>query len=137
MQFHQLKPKHRKKERKRIGRGGKKGASSGFGIGKKGASQPRIREVLKRYPKLRGYRVKRGRIIQVINLDVLEKEFQSGDTINPEVLLGKRILHRIEGRIPHVKILGSGSVAKSFTIEKCILSNGAKIKIEKAGGKIV
>ncbi|MBI2113428.1 MAG: hypothetical protein HYT50_02525 [Candidatus Wildermuthbacteria bacterium] len=56
MQLHQLKRTHRRIEPKRIGRGGKKGMSSGRGGQKLGASQPRIREVLKRYPKLRGYR---------------------------------------------------------------------------------
>ena len=54
MQLHQLKPKHKRIRYKRIGRGGKKGASSGWGVGKRGTSQPRIREIIKRYHKIRG-----------------------------------------------------------------------------------
>ncbi len=61
MQLHELKPKHKLKRKKRVGRGGKKGTYSGKGI--KGQSSrsgrkmvPIIRELIKRYPKLRGYK---------------------------------------------------------------------------------
>lgn len=63
MQLHQLRPIHKKKPRKRVGRGGKRGTYSGRGVkGQKSRSgarlQPVIRELIKRYPKLRGYRFK-------------------------------------------------------------------------------
>ena len=63
MQLHQLKPTHKAKRAKRVGRGGKKGTYSGRGMkGQKSRSgarmQPIIRELIKRYPKLRGYRRK-------------------------------------------------------------------------------
>ena len=61
MQIHELKPKTSLKKIKRVGRGGKKGTYSGRGQkGQKSRSgarlQPMIREWLKKYHKLRGYR---------------------------------------------------------------------------------
>ena len=59
MQLHELKPIHKNKESKKIGRGGKRGTYSGKGMkgqrSRAGARmQPIIRELTKRYPKLRG-----------------------------------------------------------------------------------
>lgn len=61
MQLHELKPIHKKKRSKRIGRGGKKGTYAGRGVkGQKSRAgrrlKPLVRELIKRYPKLRGYR---------------------------------------------------------------------------------
>jgi len=63
MQLHELQPTHKTKTSKRIGRGGKKGTYSGRGMkGQKSRAgarmQPLVRELIKRYPKLRGYRRK-------------------------------------------------------------------------------
>ena len=63
MQLHELKPIHKKKQPKRVGRGGKKGTYSGRGMkGQKSRAgrrlPPVIREMIKRYPKLRGYKFK-------------------------------------------------------------------------------
>lgn len=63
MQLHELRPLHRGKKRKRVGRGGKRGTYSGRGQkGQKSRAgrrlKPVIREIIKRYPKLRGYKFK-------------------------------------------------------------------------------
>ena len=63
MQLHELKPIHKLKRKKRIGRGGKRGTYSGRGIkGQKARAgrrlKPVIRDLIKRYPKLRGYKFK-------------------------------------------------------------------------------
>ena len=145
MQLHQLKPIHKFKKPKRIGRGGKKGTYSGHGIkGQKSRAgrklKPLIREVIKRYPKLRGYRMKsqipKSKFQTIVNLDILEKKFSSGEKINPKVLLEKKIIHKIKGKLPKVKILGEGKLTKALTIENCDVSKTAKIAIEKAGGTI-
>ncbi len=136
MQLHQIQPKHKPKDRKRIGRGGKRGNASGFGTGKQGSKQPRIREVLKRYPKLRGYRFESGASTQVVNLELLEKKFAKGDAVNPSILIKKRIIHKIGGSMPQVKILGTGDLTKALTFDNCKISLSAKAKIEKAGGTI-
>jgi len=143
MQIHQLKPKYKKKEKKRVGRGGKKGTYCGRGIkGQKARAgrkmQPIIRQILKKYPKLRGYKFSSlKKEIAVVNVEVLDKKFKDGDLITPQVLIEKKIIKKIKGKIPPVKILGRGNLSKKLTIQNCFLSESARAKIEKAGGKIV
>jgi large subunit ribosomal protein L15 len=99
--------------------------------------QPRVREILKRYPKLRGYkRAPYGDVIS-LNVGVLERHFAAGDTVNPTVLLAKHIINTEGKKVPTVKILGSGELTKKITLEKCAVSALAKEKIEKAGGSIM
>jgi len=124
MQIHELRPFHKPKRRKRVGRGGKKGTYSGRGI--KG-----------QYPKLRGYKFKSVKEKpEVINVDVLEKYFQKGKLVTPKVLLERGLISKIKGRIPKIKILARGKITKSLTIENFLVSKKAKEKIEKAGGKV-
>ncbi len=142
MQLHEIKPKHTTKGKKRVGRGGKKGTYSGKG--NKGQSSragrkmvPIIRELIKRYPKLKGYRsfVLADHSV-VLNLDVLEKNTKNGETINPENLIKKEIIRMIKGKAPKVKILGNGKLTKQLIIENCKVSKTAKEAIEKAGGTV-
>jgi len=142
MQLHELKPKHKLKKKKRIGRGGKKGTYSGKGIkGQKSRAGrkmvPIIRELIKRYPKLRGYR----RFVLedysvVVNIDTLEKTSKTGEIINPENLIKKKIIRIIKGKAPQVKILGRGKLSKQLIIENCKVSKTAKEAVEKAGGTV-
>lgn len=146
MQLNQLKPIHKQKKRKRIGRGGRKGSYSGRGM--KGQTsraghryKPITKELIKRYPKLRGYRVKfrtsKTRLgVLVLNLDILEKKFNAGEEVSPEKLLEKRIIGRLKGGLPNVKILSKGKLTKALVFKNCQFSKSAKEKIEKAGGKI-
>lgn len=143
MQLHELKPIHKKKKRKRVGRGGKRGTYSGRGMkGQRSRSgrrlKPAIRSIIKRYPKLRGYRFNPRKLKPVIvNIEKLEKKFKTAEQVNPQSLLKHQLIRKIKGKIPQVKILSRGKVTKSLTIEGCQVSKGAKAKIEKAGGKVI
>ena len=98
---------------------------------------PIARELIKRYPKLRGYRFKpRAGKFAIINTAALEKVFKVGERVSPKTLLEKGLINKSKGRIPAVKILGKGGVTKVLNIQDCVLSKGAKEIIEKAGGKI-
>ena len=142
MQIHQLKPTHKPKARKQIGRGGKKGTYSGRGI--KGQSSrsgrkmvPIIRELIKRYPKLKGYRSFSMQDKTVIlNLDILNKSANDGDNIDPKILIKKGLVQNLGKKLPKIKILGGGKIDKKLFIEKCEVSKTAKESIEKAGGTI-
>jgi large subunit ribosomal protein L15 len=142
MQLHELSPKHKLKKKKRVGRGGKRGTYSGRGSkGQKSRAgrkmQPVIRELIKRYPKLRGYRFKRRqKNIAVLNTGILEEKFKDSDVINPKVLFERGLVRRIKGRMPKVKILSKGEITKKLIIKNCKVSKTAKNKIEKAGGTI-
>ncbi len=143
MQIHELKPKNKPQEKKRVGRGGKKGTYSGKGgKGQKGRAgakfKPLIRGWIKRYPKLRGYRFNVQSETTAVNVETLEKKFNSGDTISPEILVKAKIISRATGsKIPLVKILSRGELTKQLTIQGCKVSTKAKEKIEKAQGKII
>ncbi len=147
MQLHQLKPVHKPKKPKRIGRGGKRGTYSGRGVkGQKARAgrkmKPIIRELIKKYPKLRGYRrrlnnrEKRLRAV-ILNIGLLDKKFKAGERISPDRLIEKDLISRIKGKMPAVKILGRGKIGKPLTVENCQVSETARRAIEKAGGKVI
>ncbi|MCK4781970.1 uL15 family ribosomal protein [Candidatus Parcubacteria bacterium] len=149
MQLHEVKPKHKPKTKKRIARGGKRGTYSGRGVkGQKSRAgrkfQPIIRELIKKYHKLRGYKRKsstkggsrKAGKITILNIEILENKFKTGEKINPAVLLKREIISKIKGKTPRVKILGKGELTKKFTIERCEVSKTAKEKVEKAGGEV-
>ena len=141
MQLHEIKPIHKSKKKKRLGQGGR---FAGRGSGTRGQKaragrklKPLIRVLIKRYPKLKGYKFKKVSEKPVgINIETLNKKFKEGDKINPQTLLEKKLISKIKGRIPKVKILGEGEINKSLTIENCLVSKKAKEKIEKAKGQI-
>ena len=142
MQIHELQPTHKSKDRKIVGRGGKKGTYSGRGgkgqtarSGRKLA--PIIRELIKRYPKLKGYRafVMPDSSV-VVNLDILSKHFKDGDVVNSKNLVAKKIISMAKGKVPAVKILGKGKLDKKLIFENCKVSSLARTAIEKAGGAV-
>jgi len=143
MQIHDLKRRTKNKKRMLVGRGGKKGKTSGRGTKGQNAragrkKRPELRDIIKKYPKLRGYAFKshtdKPAIVKIADLELT---FKSGDKVNPTVLVEKGLVALVSGRIPKVKILSNGETTKSFTVEMCTVSAGAKVKLEKAGGKIV
>ncbi len=149
MQIHNIKATTRNADKKRIGRGGKRGKTSGRGgkgqTARAGNSgRPEMRDVIKRLPKLRGYGKNRSRTVNservlptVVNVGALEAVFNSGDQITPATILAQGLVQKIGGRIPKVKLLGTGELSKKLTVSGCTFSTSAKEKIEKAGGTIV
>ncbi|MEK7575286.1 MAG: 50S ribosomal protein L15 [Patescibacteria group bacterium] len=145
MQSNTLKRVHPNKRSVQVGRGGTRGKTSGRG-GKGQTARaghkvrPEIRDMIKRIPKLRG----RGKNIfqsfqskfVPVNLDLIEKHFASGDTVNPEVLMAKGLAKGNSGALPAVKILATGEISKKISFVGCAVSATAKVKIEKAGGTI-
>jgi large subunit ribosomal protein L15 len=142
MQLNELQPKHKNRTKKRVGRGGAHGTYSGHGMkGQKSRAGrkmvPIIRELIKRYPKLKGYRsFAMENYFAVVNLETLEKHSKDGEIINPENLVKKGIISTIKGKTPKVKILGTGKLTKKIVLENCKASKTAKDAIEKAGGSI-
>jgi len=145
MQIHEITTIHKKKTRKRVGRGGKKGTYSGRGIkGQKARAgrklPPIIRELIKRYHKIRGYRdnvLRKEKPKVAIGIKTIEEKFNDGELITPKTLIKKGIVSKIKGKIPVVKILNNGEITKKITVKGCKLSQAAKEKIEKAGGKVL
>jgi len=148
MQLHELKPTSPRKTAKRIGRGGKRGKTSGRGMKGQTAragnsTRPEMREMIKKLPKLRGHgknradTVNSGRVKAVaVNLAKLETAFSAGETVTPNSLVNKGLVETVRRKSPVVKILATGEITKKLTIEKCQVSKTAEEKIKKAGGTV-
>lgn len=142
MQLHQIKRKTKNKKPPAVGRGGRRGKTSGRGTkGQKARSgrklRPELRDIIKRLPKKRGYFFKSIKDKpEVVNLSVLNAKFEKGETISPETLVSKGILRTARRGMPSVKILGDGEVTKALSVANCTVSMPARVKIEKAGGSI-
>jgi len=135
MQLHHLIPIHKNRTQRRVGRGGKRGTFSGRGTkGQKARAGakffPAEREILKKIPKLRGYRFKSFRSKPaVVNLKDIEKVFKSGDTVTPDALLNAGLVRRNHGKIPAVKVLGTGELKKKITFKDVVFSKSAMRKV--------
>ena len=148
MQLHELKPTTKKQTPKRIGRGGKRGKTSGKGMKGQTAragnsTRSEMLEFIKKIPKLRGHGKNRAKTVNeertiatVVNLAALEAAFEAGATVSPKSLVVAGIITTIRKKVPTVKILGTGELTKKLTVEGCQLSTTAKEKIEKAGGSV-
>lgn len=147
MQLNELKRRVPNKTKKRVGRGGTRGKTSGRGHkGQKqhgGAGRPEIRDMIKKLPKRRGHGVNRSRTVnagrinpEVINIGKLNDLFSDGERITPKLLLSKGLVSRSKGRTPKVKILGHGELKKKLTIVGSEVSKTARESIEKAGGTV-
>ena len=134
MQLHQLSQKTKYRKSRRIVRGGKRGTYSGRGIkGQKARAghkiRPEVRDLLKKIPKLRGYKFKSFRSKPtVVNLEDIEKKFKAGDMVSPQSLLEKRLVRKIKGKMPRVKILGKGKLTPKVIFKEVALSRGVLIK---------
>nr|AMR07149.1 ribosomal protein L15 [uncultured bacterium] len=143
MQIHELKVKP-KKNRKRIGRGGKRGTYSGKGNkGQKARSGGNVdplfqggsTSLMKRLKKVRGFKAIVAKK-NILKLSEIENNFEDNSTVSLESLVEKNIFRKSEIK-NGVKILATGEIKKKINITKEILVSGAAAKaIEKVGGKI-
>lgn len=145
MQLNSLKPKTKSQNRKRVGRGGTRGKTSGRGH--KGQKQhgghgirPQVRDEIKRLPKLRGRGINSNKSVKakktVVNVSDLEKAFKKGQVVSPKSLLKAKLILKNGDKFPEIKILANGEIKKDLKIVGCQVSETAKEKIEKAGGSI-
>jgi len=141
MQLDTLKRQHPNKKAKQVGRGGTRGKTSGRGgkgqtarAGNK--RRPQIRDIIKKLPKLRGYRFSspsmKSTPVNVGDLNI----FETGAVVDAQALFDKKLVRRIGGVLPHVKILAKGELSKKLSVVGFKVSNSARAKIEKAGGSV-
>lgn len=102
---------------------------SGGGVrrGFEGGQMPLYR----RLPK-RGFTNTFKKNLAVVNLEDLNR-FEDGTMITPELLREARLIRR---QVDGVKILGSGELKKSLTVQAHAFSKTAQEKIAVAGGKV-
>lgn len=139
MQIHQLKPKAPLKRKRRVGRGDKTAGRGTKGQKARAGAKirPALRDIIKRIPKMRGYRFHSFRSKPaVIDLKMMADSFPSGGRIDPDSLLEKGLIRKIKGRIPAVKILGSVLLKKKLNFKGISFSRSARAAVDKAGGTV-
>jgi len=148
MQLHSLSPHTKNRKNPPVGRGGKRGKTSGRG-GKGQTARaghkirPEVRDLIKKLPKRRGHGKNRARSVKTnriavsaVNLAALEAMYKAGETVSPASLLARGLVRRAKGRAPVVKILGTGALSKALSVRGCMLSATARAALTKAGGTI-
>jgi large subunit ribosomal protein L15 len=86
-----------------------------------------------RLPK-RGFNHAKRRPLAIINVEMLEKHFESGAEVTVDVLLQR---HLVADKAGGVKVLGKGEITKALKLAVHAISPGAQQKIEAAGGSVV
>ena len=143
MKLHELSPVEGSKKRsKRIGRGHGSGWGKTAGKGHKGQkarSGGSIRPgfeggqmPLQRRVPTRGFNNIFAKNVVAINLSVLNRKFNDGDTVDVEALKAAGV---VKNGFDAVKILGNGKIEKKLTVKLSAFSESAKAAIEAAGGK--
>jgi large subunit ribosomal protein L15 len=142
MQTHEVKSTTKFKKEVRIGRGGKRGKTSGRGTKGQGAragnkKRPEFRDIIKKLPKLRGYKFNsRKTAPTVVTFEFIEKVFNAGDIVSPYTLADKGVSSTKGHMLSSVKILNRGTLSKALTFEHCHVSKAATDVITKAGGTV-
>ncbi|MDD2523004.1 MAG: 50S ribosomal protein L15 [Anaerolineaceae bacterium] len=147
MQLHDLKPNEgSKRDRKRVGRGMRSGHGKTSGRGTKGQNARTSGGVrlyhaggnlpfYRKLPFLRGEGfTPRNRVRYAeVNLDSLQG-FKAGSEVNPETLRESGLLKK--GKNLPIKIMGRGDVKVALKVKAHKVTEGARQKIEDAGGSI-
>ncbi len=143
MKLYELNSAPEAKSKKRVGRGpgsgmgktstrGQKGQKSRSGASIPAWFQGGQTPLYRRIPK-RGFSNAKFRTeFATINLSDLNKHFNDGDVVTPELLKEKGI---IKQQLCGVKVLGNGELEKKITVKANRFSSSAVTKIESAGGK--
>ncbi len=140
MQINTLKAR-KLKTKKRVGRGGTNGTYSGKGMkGQKSRSGYSRRStweggrttLIAATKKNKGFKSRNAKN-QVVSLDMLEKKFKDGDTVDLTSLIETKIIKKVSAP---VKILSVGKLTKKLTVKDVLVSATAKEKITKAGGEV-
>lgn len=132
------------RKRSRIGRGpgsghgktsgrGHKGQKSRAGWSRLSIFQGGMMPLVRMVPK-RGFHNAFGPQVFAVNVADLERTFESGTEITPELLREKKLAR---GRFDQLKVLGDGELSKKFTVSAHRFSKSAVEKIEAAGGSVI
>ena len=133
----------KRRNRKRVGRGpgsgngktsgkGHKGQKSRSGYSRRAGFEGGQMPLMRRIPK-RGFHNENRHAPSEVNLDVLDKNFDSGEVVTQQALLDK---HLIKKRAGGIKVLGRGELTKPLMLSVNAISESARAKVESAGGSI-
>jgi large subunit ribosomal protein L15 len=143
LKLHSLKPKKGSKSvSRRIGRGpgsgrGKTAGKGGKGQkartgGRKGLRALGMKMIIRRIPKLRGFKSHHAKD-ETVTLKELQTAFPQGGIVT-RAELSKRGL--VSGAHATVKVVGALELGRKLTLKGLKVSSGAKAAVEKAGGSV-
>lgn len=142
MRLEDIQPKAgSKRRRRRVGRGiaAGQGATCGFGMrGQKSRSGRPTRPgfeggqlpLYRRIPKLKHFPIVNQKVFTVLNVSRLA-ELEAGSEVTMDSLMEAGIITSNDGPL---KILGDGELDVALTVKAAAFTQGAKAKIEAAGG---
>lgn len=145
MRLHDLRPAEGStQKRKRVGRGtgsgkgktstrGTKGQNSRTGGGVSLTFEGGQKKLVKRLPKLRGFNNRFKIFYSPINLDTVERIFDSGAMVDALALSLVGLLGKASDP---VVVLGRGDITKAVHVKAHRISETARQKIEAAGGSV-
>ncbi len=145
MKLHDLRPTEgATQKRKRVGRGtgsgkgktssrGTKGQNSRTGGGVLPIFEGGQMKLVKRLPKLRGFNNRFKVDYSPINLDTIDRVFESGATVTAESLAAVGLLGKLSDPIV---VLGRGEITKPVHLKVERISQSAQQKIEAVGGSV-
>ena len=142
MRLHELNALPEAKAKKRVGRGPGSGMGKTATRGEKGQKkrsgasiapwfQGGQTPLYRRIPKRGFNNVRFTTRYATINLSDLNKHFNDGDVVTPEILKEKGIIKK---QLSGVKVLATGNLEKKLTVKANRFSSVAVSKIEAAGG---
>jgi large subunit ribosomal protein L15 len=147
MQLHDIdKGIHRRKKRKRIGRGigsgqgktagkGHKGHSSRQGFKQNPISEGGQMPLARRVPKRGFFNGAFKKSYAIVNLDDINAKFEAGTVVDEKALRSKGLVKGQE--FDGIKILANGALTKALEVHATKFSGSAATKITGAGGKTV
>lgn len=133
------------KKRKRIGRGGSRGGTSGkgnkgqkarsggkVGVGFEGGQMPLYR----RLPKRGFSNAPHAYVVEIVNIDRLDAVFMDGAEVNKDILIEKGVIKPRKNQPFMLKVLGNGVLKKKLSVTADMFSASAQAAIENSGGKV-
>ena len=143
MKLNELQKSPEAKNKKRVGRGpgsgmgktstrGQKGQKSRSGVSISAWFQGGQTPLYRRVPKRGFNNAQFTTRYATINLSDLNKFFNDGEEVTPEILRERGIIKK---QLDGIKVLGNGELEKKLTVKANRFSSTAVTKIESAGGK--
>jgi large subunit ribosomal protein L15 len=143
MELHNLTPTEKK--RKRIGRGGSRGGTSGRGHkGQRARTSGNVRDgyeggqmpLYRRLPKSGFNNTQFQEYTVIVGLTKINDAFNDGDEVTKALLIERGVIKTHKGKKSFVvKVLANGQIGKKLVVHAHKFSEAAKQAIESAGGE--
>jgi large subunit ribosomal protein L15 len=143
MKIHEVKRNTKLKRSRLIGRGGKRGKTSGKGTkGQKARAgrklYPELRDIIKKIPKLRGHGKNYNTSVKlpakVISLSIIESNYKDGEIVSAGTLFEKGLIRKVAGKFPKVKIV-AGELKNKVVFTGVSMSESVKKAVEVVSEK--